>query len=105
VNLNGGSLTGGEFVTESTVGGVVVFAIYQSLLASEVLAMGDQALVQLAGEHRDEAHSRVVPELWQVMQTLRLRVFCRGSHRGRATPRQGFPAGHSVLRVGGEGHP
>ena len=62
MNLNGGSLTGGEFVTESIVGGVVVFAIYQSLLASEVLAMGDQALVQLAGEHRDEAHSRVVPE-------------------------------------------
>ena len=32
VNLNGGSLTGGEFITESTLGGVVVFAIYQSLL-------------------------------------------------------------------------
>ena len=31
--------------------------------AGEVLAMGDQPLMQLAGEHRDAAHSRVVPEL------------------------------------------
>jgi hypothetical protein len=32
VNLNGGSLTGGEFVAESTLGGVVIYAIYQALL-------------------------------------------------------------------------
>jgi hypothetical protein len=32
VNLNGGSLAGGEFVAESTLGGVVVYAIYQALL-------------------------------------------------------------------------
>jgi hypothetical protein len=32
VNLNGGSLTGGEFVAESTLGGVVVYAMYQALL-------------------------------------------------------------------------
>jgi hypothetical protein len=32
VNLNGGSLSGGEFVAESTLGGVVVYAIYQALL-------------------------------------------------------------------------
>ncbi|MCP9883338.1 hypothetical protein KBY65_12795 [Cyanobium sp. Alchichica 3B3-8F6] len=32
VNLNGGSFTGGEFVAESTLGGVVVYAIYQALL-------------------------------------------------------------------------
>lgn len=32
VNLNGGSLNGGEFVAESTLGGVVVYAIYQALL-------------------------------------------------------------------------
>ena len=31
--------------------------------ADQVLAMGDQALVQLAGEHRDAVHSRVVPKL------------------------------------------
>jgi hypothetical protein len=32
VNLNGGSLTGGEFVAESTLGGMVIYAIYQALL-------------------------------------------------------------------------
>jgi hypothetical protein len=32
LNLNGGSVSGGEFITESTLGGVVVFAIYQALL-------------------------------------------------------------------------
>jgi hypothetical protein len=32
VNLNGGSLNPGEFVAESTLGGVVVYAIYQALL-------------------------------------------------------------------------
>ncbi len=30
--------------------------------AGEVLAVGDQALVQLAGEHRDAVHPRVMPE-------------------------------------------
>jgi hypothetical protein len=39
-----------------------------------VLAMGDQPLVQLTGEHRDAVHPGVMPKLWQVMQTLRLRV-------------------------------
>jgi hypothetical protein len=32
LNANGGSFSGGEFVTESTLGGVVVYAIYQALL-------------------------------------------------------------------------
>jgi len=32
INANGGSFAGGEFVTESTLGGVVVYAIYQALL-------------------------------------------------------------------------
>jgi hypothetical protein len=45
----------------------------------EVLAMGDQPLMQLAGEHRDAVHPGVVPELWQVMQTLRLRVLSKTS--------------------------
>ena len=36
--------------------------------------MGDQPLVQLTVEHRDAAHTGVMPELWQVMQTLLLRV-------------------------------
>ncbi len=39
----------------------------------EVLAMGDQALVQLAGEQRDAVDAGVMTK-WQVMQTLRLRV-------------------------------
>ena len=30
--------------------------------AGEVLAMGDQALVQLTGQHRDAIHLRVVPK-------------------------------------------
>jgi hypothetical protein len=30
--------------------------------AGQVLAMGDQPLVQLAGEHRDAVHPGVVPE-------------------------------------------
>ena len=42
--------------------------------AGQVLAMGDQPLVQLTGEHRDAVHPGVMPKLWQVMQTLRLRV-------------------------------
>jgi hypothetical protein len=33
LNANGGSFSGGEFVTESTLGGVVVYAIYQALLS------------------------------------------------------------------------
>jgi hypothetical protein len=37
--------------------------------------MGNQPLVKLAGEHRNAVHAGVVPEQWQVMQTLRLRVF------------------------------
>ena len=34
IDLNGnhGALTGGEFIGESTVGGMLVFAIYQALL-------------------------------------------------------------------------
>ncbi len=32
VNLNGGSLGSGEFVAESALGGVMVYAIYQALL-------------------------------------------------------------------------
>jgi hypothetical protein len=36
--------------------------------------MGDQALVQLAGKHRDAVHPGVMTKLWQVMQTLRLRL-------------------------------
>ena len=32
VNLNGGSLNGAEFISESTLGGVVVYAAYQALL-------------------------------------------------------------------------
>jgi hypothetical protein len=32
VNLNGGSLSSGEFVAESALGGVVVYAAYQALL-------------------------------------------------------------------------
>lgn len=32
VNLNGGSLSGREFVAESTLGGMVIYAIYQALL-------------------------------------------------------------------------
>ena len=43
--------------------------------AGEVLAMGDLPLVQLAGEHRDAVHPCVVPNQWQAMQSLRLRVF------------------------------
>jgi hypothetical protein len=37
----------------------------------EVLAMGDQALVQVAGpgEQGDAVGPRMVPEKWQVMQT------------------------------------
>ena len=42
--------------------------------AGEVLAMGDQPLVQLAGKNRDAVHPGVVPELWQVTQNFRLRV-------------------------------
>lgn len=34
LNLNGGSLSTGEFMVESTAGGVVVYAIYQSLLTA-----------------------------------------------------------------------
>ena len=32
LNLNGDSISGGEFITESTLGGVMVYAIYQTLL-------------------------------------------------------------------------
>jgi len=46
--------------------------------AGELLAMGNQPLVQLAGEHRDAVHPGVVSE-WQVMQTVRLRVLSRVS--------------------------
>ena len=45
--------------------------------ACQVLAMGDQPLVQLTGEQRDAVHPGVVLNQWQVMQTLRLRVFSR----------------------------
>jgi hypothetical protein len=47
--------------------------------ASEVLAVDDQPLVQLAGEHQDAIHPGVMPELWQAMQTLRLRVLSSNS--------------------------
>ena len=44
--------------------------------ACQVLAMGDQPLIELAGEQWDAVHPGVMPHQWQVMQTLRLRVFC-----------------------------
>lgn len=34
VNFNGGSLSGGEFLVESSLGGVAVYAIYQALLTA-----------------------------------------------------------------------
>jgi hypothetical protein len=39
----------------------------------EVLAMGDQALLQLAGKQGNVVDAGVMTK-WQVMQTLRLRV-------------------------------
>jgi len=42
----------------------------------QVLAMGDQALMQMAGEQRNALQPRVMPEevAGQVMQTWRLRL-------------------------------
>ena len=40
----------------------------------QVLALGNQALVQLASEHGDALSACVVAKLWQVMHTLRLRL-------------------------------
>ena len=34
INANGGSFSGGEFVAESTPGGVAIYAIYQALLTA-----------------------------------------------------------------------
>ena len=34
LNRNGGAFSGGEFVSESTVGGVLLYAIYQALLSA-----------------------------------------------------------------------
>jgi hypothetical protein len=42
--------------------------------AGEVLAMGDQALVKVAGEHRDAVDAGVVAKLLQVMQTSDLQT-------------------------------
>ena len=42
--------------------------------AGEVFSMGDQNLVQLAGEHWDAFTPAWCLNQWQVMQTLRLRV-------------------------------
>jgi hypothetical protein len=47
--------------------------------ANQVLALGNLAAVQLAGEHGDALRFGVVAKLWQVMHTLRLRL-------GRSTP-------------------
>jgi hypothetical protein len=40
----------------------------------EVLAMGDQALMQMAGEQRDAFRPRVMPEEVEVMETCRLQL-------------------------------
>jgi hypothetical protein len=40
-----------------------------------MLAMGDQSLVQLTGEHRVQFTPAWCMNQWQVMQTMRLRAF------------------------------
>jgi hypothetical protein len=41
----------------------------------EVLAVGNQALMQVAGEQRDAVGPGWLRKKWQVMQTWRLRLF------------------------------
>ena len=47
--------------------------------AGEVLAVGDQPLVQLAGEQGDAVHSSVLRNQWQLMHSWRLRLDSKAS--------------------------
>lgn len=61
LNLNGGSLTAGEFVVESTTGGVVVYAIYQALLT----ALGTEALRKRGVIDRAVQVQMIAPTVWE----------------------------------------
>lgn len=61
INANGGSFSGGEFVTESTLGGVVVYAIYQALLT----ALRTEALRKRGAIERTVQIQMITSTVWE----------------------------------------
>jgi hypothetical protein len=60
-NANGGAFSGGEFVAESTLGGVVVYAIYQALLT----ALRTEALRQRGEIDRATQVRTIAQTVWE----------------------------------------
>lgn len=61
INANGGSFSGGEFVTESTLGGVMVYAIYQALLT----ALRTEALRKRGAIDRTVQIQMIASTVWE----------------------------------------
>ena len=63
IDLNGnhGALTGGEFIGESTVGGMLVFAIYQSLLTG----LRTEAMRKRGEIDRSTQVQAIVASVWE----------------------------------------
>ena len=63
IDLNGnhGALTGGEFIGESTVGGMVVFAIYQALLTG----LRTEAMRKRGEIDRSTQVQAIVASVWE----------------------------------------
>lgn len=63
VDLNGnhGALTGGEFIGESTVGGMLVFAIYQALLTG----LRTEAMRKRGEINRSEQVQAIAASVWE----------------------------------------
>jgi hypothetical protein len=61
VNLNGGHFSGGEFLTESTLGGMAVYACYQALLS----ALRTEALRRRGEIQRGEQVRLIASTVWE----------------------------------------
>lgn len=61
INANGGAFTGGEFVMESTLGGLLVYATYQALLT----ALRTEALRQRGEIDRATQVQTIAASVWE----------------------------------------
>ncbi|MCP4973091.1 MAG: hypothetical protein GY914_05370 [Prochlorococcus sp.] len=60
-NLNGGAFNGGEFVAESTLGGVAIYAVYQALLTG----LRTEALLQRGAISRAVQLQMISATVWE----------------------------------------
>ena len=72
LNGNGGAWSGREFIGESTLGGVAVYAIYQALLT----ALRTEALRKRGAIDRPTQVQAIAASVWESANMVRLSAWC-----------------------------